>query len=192
MLEQLKALDTSLFLYLNGKHNAFFDFVMYWASDKVFWIPFYVLIALLLVKEYKRRSIFIFVGVAVLIAISDQLSSGLIKPWVGRLRPSHNPAIEHLVHLSKAGAGGLYGFVSSHAANSFALFTFLSIVLDRKFNWLKIILFSWALLTSYSRIYVGVHYPGDVLCGAVLGIIIGILFSIFFRWTLRFSNAFIK
>lgn len=190
MLERLKALDTSFFLYLNGKHNAFFDPIMYWASDKFFWIPFYLIIAILIIRIYRKRSILIFVGIAILITISDQLASGLIKPWAERLRPSHNPAIENLVHLSRAGAGGLYGFVSSHAANSFALFAFLSIVLCSKFKWLKYVLFLWAILTSYSRIYVGVHYPGDVLCGAALGIMLGISLSVLFVRYLHFPNNF--
>lgn len=192
MLEKLKALDTELFLYLNGKHNAFWDPIMYWASDKLFWIPFYLIIAIFIILVYKKRSLLIFIGIAILITLSDQLSSSLIKPWVERLRPSHNPAIESLVHLSKAGAGGLYGFVSSHSANSFALFAFLSVVLCSRFKWVKYLLFFWAILTSYSRIYVGVHYPGDVLCGAALGCLLGALLSFFFIRYFNFPNISYK
>lgn len=188
MLESLKSLDTRLFLYLNGKHNTFFDPIMYWVSDKLFWIPFYLIIAVLIVWAYKKKSIFIFVGVGILITVSDQLSSHLIKPWAKRLRPSHNPALSGLVHLSKAGAGGPYGFVSGHATNSFALFAFLSLVLCSKFKWLKYLLLFWALLISYSRIYVGVHYPGDVLCGGLLGCLVGWFLAFLLKKVLHFKS----
>lgn len=182
MLEKLKTLDTRLFLCLNGKHNAFFDPIMYWVSNKWLWIPLYVLIVILIIRAYKKRSILIFICIGILVTLSDQLSSHLIKPLVGRLRPSHNPAIMDMVHLSKAGSGGMYGFVSGHATNSFALFIFLTLILNKKFNWLKYILCFWALLISYSRIYVGVHYPGDVICGALLGSLVGFGVAKLYQW----------
>jgi undecaprenyl-diphosphatase len=182
MLEQLKALDTRVFLFLNGKHSAFFDPIMYWASNKLFWFPFYAVLIYLLVRWYKKRSILILVLTGVLITASDQLSSHLIKNLVRRPRPSREPLLAGLVHLSKAGRGGMYGFVSSHAANCFALVVFLCMILDKRYRWLKAILICWALLVSYSRIYVGVHYPGDVLCGALLGAGLGLLMSMVYRW----------
>lgn len=182
ILQQLKQADQRLFLFLNEQHNAFFDPIMYWISNKYFWIPFYLLIIILIIKHYKRLSILLLFCVGILITLSDQLSSGLIKPLAERLRPSHNPAFEGLVHLSKAGPGGMYGFVSGHATNSFALFIFLTIVLPKKFNWLKWMLGIWALLNCYSRIYVGVHYPGDVICGMILGTIVGYAVAQFYKW----------
>lgn len=187
MLEKLNNLDIRLFLFLNSHHNAFFDPIMYWFSDKLFWTPFYLFIIILIAIAYKKRSILIFIFIAILITISDQLSSEVIKPLVKRLRPSHNPAIEHLVHLSKAGPGGLYGFVSGHATNSFALFIFLVLILPKKFNWLKWILCIWAVSLSYSRIYVGVHYPGDVFCGAVLGSLVAVVVATLYK---RIRNIF--
>jgi len=183
MIEKIKSLDTQLFLFINEKHNAFFDVVMYWASDRLFWIPFYLLIAFLLVKHYRKQSILIFISIAILITLSDQISSHLIKNSVQRLRPSHEPTLQGLIHLSQAGAGGTYGFISSHAANAFALTTFLFFILQNKFNWLKSILIFWALLISYSRIYNGVHYPLDVLVAIILGIVLGWLISkLYFRF----------
>lgn len=181
VLKTLKEWDTELFLFLNGHHNAFFDVIMYWASNKWFWIPLYFLLALLVVYTYKKRCWIIFVFVGILITLSDQISSSVFKPSIARLRPSHNPDLMGLVHLSKAGPGGMFGFVSGHATNCFALFIFLSMILAPNFKWGRYILFAWAILVSYSRIYVGVHYPGDVVCGALLGSIIGLVLAKFYE-----------
>ena len=117
----------------------------------------------------------LFVGIV--ITLCDQTASGLLKNIVQRLRPSNEPTLAGLVHLSKAGPGGLYGFVSSHAANVFGLATFLFFVLDNQFKPLKYWLFIWAILVSYSRIYNGVHYPGDIVVGAFIGIGYGYLMA---------------
>ena len=180
-MQYLETLDTRLFLFLNGKHNAFFDFVMYWFSDKLIWIPMYVVIAFFIVRHYKINGILILLCIALVIAICDQTASHLIKNAVQRLRPSHEPALAGLVHLSKAGPGGLYGFVSSHTANAFGLATILYFVLDDRFSVLKYWLFIWAALVSYSRIYNGVHYPGDVLVAIALGALIGWMISKLYR-----------
>lgn len=189
MIEQLNEWDTQLFLYLNGKHNPFFDPIMYWASDKLFWVPFYLCIAILLVWVYKKQSIPIFLSIGVLITLADQIASHLIKQTVRRLRPSHEPSLQGLIHLSKAGPGGQYGFVSSHAANAFALAAFLFFILPKKFNWLKWVLVFWALLVSYSRIYNGVHYPADVIVASLIGIALGYLISrLYFFYTKQMSK----
>lgn len=177
MFDTMKDWDTKTFLYLNSKHNSFFDVIMYWASDKFFWIPFYLVLLIIIIRHFKKRSVLVLLHIAALITASDQLASDLIKNTVKRLRPSHEAALQQFIHLSKAGAGGPYGFVSSHASNSFALCVFLCMVLSHAFRPLKFILLFWALLVSYSRIYNGVHYPADVCAGALLGSILGWLFS---------------
>ena len=177
--EKIKSLDTQLFLIINGNHNAVFDEIMYRVSDTIFWFPFYVLIAFFLIKQYGRYSAIIFVGVIVLIILSDQVSSHLIKNAVQRLRPSHEPSLHGLIHLNRAGVGGTYGFVSSHAANASVLTSFLFFTLSNKLNWLKGVLLFWVILVSYSRIYNGVHYPGDVLGGIVIGFSLGCFIAYF-------------
>lgn len=168
-MEFLNSIDTELFLLINGMHNAFFDSIMYWLSNKLFWVPMYLLIIFLIIRRYKMRGVMMLLFIGIVITLCDQTASGLLKNLVQRLRPSHEPVLAGLIHLSKAGTGGLYGFVSSHAANCFGLATFLWFVLNNQFKWLKYWLFVWAVLVSYSRIYNGVHYPGDVLVAAFIG-----------------------
>jgi undecaprenyl-diphosphatase len=172
-MEYLNSLDTKLFLFLNGLHNAFFDPIMYWFSDKLIWIPMYVFIAFFIVWRYRMRGVFMLLFSGLVIALCDQMASHLIKNLTHRLRPSHEPALIGLIHLSKAGPGGLYGFVSSHAANAFGLATFMYFVLDHRSRLLKYWMFVWAALVSYSRIYNGVHYPADVIVAALLSFLIG-------------------
>jgi undecaprenyl-diphosphatase len=185
MLDRLIALDTRLFLSLNRMHSAFWDFVMYWASDQFIWVPMYAVLAFGIWWKKRAHAIVYYGFIAGLIAASDQLSSHLIKGWARRPRPSHELALRGLVHLSKAGPGGAYGFVSSHAANSFALAVFLSLTLPGSWRVVKGVLFVWALLVAYSRIYNGVHYPGDVLCGALLGSLLAVIASRGFGWVER-------
>ena len=174
-MEKLKSIDVEIFLFLNVMHNDFFDVIMYWTSDKLFWIPFYICLLLIIFKIYKNKSISILIGIGLLITLCDQTASHLIKNTAKRLRPSHEPSLVNLIHLSDAGPGGNYGFVSSHAANAFGLATFLIILLPKKYNWLKWTLLFWAVLVSYSRIYNGVHYPSDVVVAAIIGIIYAFL-----------------
>lgn len=168
--------DTSLFLKINGLHNSFFDPIMYALSSKFFWIPFYALIIYFLYRAYGKNIWQSLLMIALLIASADQLASHLIKNTVKRLRPSHVIELIPQIHLSKAGPGGLYGFVSSHAANSFALMVFLLLLLDKSYRPLKISLILWAILVSYSRMYNGVHYPLDVFVGGIIGSLLGIIY----------------
>ena len=176
-MEYLKTIDTELFLFLNGMHNSFFDTIMFWLSDRLFWIPMYLLIIFLMIRRYKMRGVLMLLFIGIVIALCDQTASHLLKNLVQRLRPSQDPSLAGLVHLSKAGPGGLYGFVSSHAANCFGLATFIYFAFDNQFKLLKYWLLIWAVLVSYSRIYNGVHYPGDVLVGALIGIVYGYLMA---------------
>ena len=181
MLDYLDALDKRLFLFLNGKHNSFFDVIMYWASNQYFWIPLYLALSVWLIRCFRKSAWYFVITVILLEIASDQLSSNLIKDWVRRPRPSHTASLTPFIHLSTAGPGGQYGFVSGHASNSFALAVFLILTLPPGYRRLKYALAVWALLVSYSRIYNGVHYPGDVLCGALLGTTLAIIAAALFR-----------
>jgi undecaprenyl-diphosphatase len=175
-METLKIIDTSLFLILNGMHNDFFDFIMYWASNKYIWIPLYLFVLFIVYKEYKKPAFIIFVVAIVLIIATDELTSAGIKNLVKRPRPSHEASIADSIHLVKDYHGGQYGFPSSHAANSFALSVFIFLLLRKRYPWIKFVMFHYAILVSYSRIYLGVHYPSDVLGGIIVGSILGIIF----------------
>ena len=173
ILEQILHWDKEFFLLLNACHSNFFDSFMWFFSSKTVWIPMYLSVLYVIFKDKRKEFIFIILGFVAAIVLSDQLSSGLIKPMVERLRPSHEPTLSGLVHLVNNYTGGRFGFVSSHAANSFG-FAMLSALVFR-YKPYSFVIFAWALLNSYSRIYLGVHYPLDIICGAAVGI-----FSAFF------------
>lgn len=173
LLDILNSWDTELFLALNGVHNSFFDFVMWWASDKYIWIPVYILFLYILWRQYKKKTLIIMVFAALLIFLSDQISVHLFKDVFQRLRPCHAPELEGLVHTVNGKCGGQYGFYSSHASNIFAVANFFVTLLKRKKLMFVLPVLLWAAFISYSRIYLGVHFPGDVIAGTAAGTFLG-------------------
>jgi undecaprenyl-diphosphatase len=165
-VQQVLTWDEELFLSLNGLHSSFFDNFMWFVSSKFIWIPAALSIVYALVKDKKKEFWFILAGIVLTIILCDQLSSSVIKPFFHRLRPSHQ--LGDLVHIVNGYRGGRYGFVSSHAANAFGFALFTSLIF--RFVPYAIATFTWAAVNSYSRIYLGVHYPSDILCGALLGV----------------------
>jgi len=171
MIDILNQLDISLFLKLNSLHNSFFDVVMYYLSQSIIIVGVFLWLLYYFIPQYRYKTFLILLFVSICILLTDQISVHLFKDVFQRLRPCHNPQIEGLVHLVNGKCGGQFGFVSSHAANTFGIAVFSSLLLKRKK--LSIALILIASLISYSRIYLGVHFPGDVFCGALLGAFIG-------------------
>ena len=186
ILSTLNHIDTQLFLFLNGIHSPFFDVVFQWITERYSWIPFYIILTALVFIKFKWRGFILAPFIALLIVFSDQFSVLLFKDVFMRLRPCHNPELANLVHTINGACGGQYGFVSSHAANTFALAIFVGFIFKKHIGWLLYFMLIWAIVVSYSRIYVGSHYPGDVLGGALLGSTIG-----FLMWkTLAYFNNY--
>ena len=170
ILNLLKSWDKEFFLYLNGIHSPVWDYSMTLFTLTSTWFLFYGIIFWIILRKYDKKSLLIFIALALLLVCSDQFA-GILKHTIQRLRPSNDPSISQLAHVFFS-KGGEFGFVSAHAANTFAFATF-SLLLFRNSRYTSFII-PWATLISYSRIYLGVHYPGDVFGGAILGILIGI------------------
>ena len=167
LLEHIIAADQQLFFFLNGLNSPFWDNFFYLFSHKLTFILFYAALIYFVIKTSKKQAVWIILSIIIVVTLSDQLASGVLKPLVQRFRPSRDPSLEGLVHLVFGKKGGLYGFASSHAANTFAVATFLALVYRNRF--VSFAVLSWAVVTSYSRIYLGVHYPLDVICGGAIG-----------------------
>ncbi|OFX43345.1 MAG: hypothetical protein A2W97_10925 [Bacteroidetes bacterium GWE2_40_63] len=178
MIESLEHIDHRLLLLINGFHSPLADTLMTAISGTIIWIPLYLLFAALLIKKERSRVWVPLLFVVLLITLSDQISVHLLKDTVQRYRPCHNLELRDTLHLLEGACKGKYGFVSSHAANTFVLATFL-LLLFRK-RWTILLLF-WALLVSYSRVYLGVHYPSDVAVGALLGMLLAFIVFRFYR-----------
>lgn len=174
MLETLKEIDTQWFLWINSHHTTALDWTMWTLSQHWSWAVVIVLaFVLLTLRQEPRRWWLVAIGIVLCFLLADQ-GSGLIKDTVCRLRPCHT--LED-VRMFRTHCGGQYGFVSSHAANAFAvaLFFVLKYWKRLKRQWPLLLLIVWALATSYSRAYLGKHYPGDLVCGAILGCIIALI-----------------
>lgn len=176
--ESLTALDQSCFVWFNQKAtNPFFDAVMPLMRESTFWIPLYLFLIIFVFVNFGKKGWVWLLFAALTVLLTDQISSGLIKKWVQRPRPCFDPNFYSQVRMLLDHCSGGYSFTSSHATNHFGIATFLFTTLGSYFgNW-KYLLFIWASLICYAQVYVGVHYPLDVIMGALLGYIIGTIVS---------------
>jgi undecaprenyl-diphosphatase len=191
IINELIAWDKELFLFLNGIHSPLWDYTMTLFTLTPTWILFYGLILFFIIEKYDKKSLFIIVSIILLIVCADQFA-GILKHTIQRLRPSNDPSISLLAHVF-FNKGGQFGFVSAHASNTFAFATFSSMLFKNKRY--TTFIFPWAIIIAYSRIYLGVHYPGDVLGGAILGIGIGIgIYNLllFAEYRLSRVNMFVR
>ena len=186
-MNKLKALDEQVFWWINSHHNTALDWGMWSVSQWWFWLVVIALVMFLVTLRKDRGNwMWVLLGIALCFLIADQISSNVIKDGVQRLRPCHALENVRMFHTTK---GGLYGFVSSHAANAFAVAMFISLLYGGRHDkslrdaesyhdrtpWIPVLMMGWAVVCSYSRPYLGKHYPGDIICGALLGLGIGAL-----------------
>ncbi len=175
MIETLTSLDNQFLLFFNGNHTPFLDELMSLITGKWIWIPFYLMLIDLLFKKLgPKKAGLTLLAVVLAIVMTDQICASLIRPVVGRLRPCNpdNPIFQYITIVKEIHPGG-YSWPSCHAANTFALATLLSLVFRSKIFTSGI--FFWAIMVSVSRLYLGVHYPTDILCGAAFGSFFGFL-----------------
>ena len=188
-MDYLIHIDQQWLLAINGWHSEWADILMWYISKSTTWLPLYALLVGLIVyrfgilspslcREGRRgssllRVLIILAGFAVAVGVSDFVSSGIIKPWVCRLRPTHEPEIAGLIHLVNGYTGGLYGFVSSHAANTMACALLFALLYKNKYATVGLML--WVALNCYSRMYLGVHYPADIIGGLAIGALMATL-----------------
>ncbi|MGB0840025.1 MAG: phosphatase PAP2 family protein [Chitinophagales bacterium] len=182
LMEALLTLDYWLFDLLNGVwHNALFDQIMPLLRNQYFWPPLYLFLLVFLGVNYPKQAVWIILGLIITLLFSDQISSGWFKPFFQRSRPCYDMSIIDTVRLLKLGCGGRYGFVSSHAANHFAIATYLVLLFRMPFWGIGGLTFLWAASISYAQIYVGVHFPFDILVGAILGSLLGAFMQRFIK-----------
>ena len=188
-MDYLIHIDQQWLLAINGWHSEWADILMWYISKSTTWLPLYALLVGLIVyrfgilspslcREGRRgssllRVLIILAGFAVAVGVSDFVSSGIIKPWVCRLRPTHEPELAGLIHLVNGYTGGLYGFVSSHAANTMACALLFAFLYRNKYATVGLML--WVALNCYSRMYLGVHYPADIIGGLAIGALMATL-----------------
>ena len=183
-IQQYIAADKELLLNLNGSQSLFWDGFMWVATSTIVWVPVAAMLLYIIIKNKKiQEALLTIVMIALVITLADQIASGLCKPFFARFRPTQDPNIMYMVDIVNGYRGGRFGFISSHAANTFAISVFLSLLIKRKS--LTFMLLFWAVLNSYSRIYLGVHYPGDILFDCIrkfIQLVVHCFYHTFYRF----------
>lgn len=183
--EQLDAFDKWLFIKINGQWtNPVFDTVFPFLRTPEFWVPLYLFLLVFITLNFGKKGVYWSIAFICTVALTDMIGARVLKDSVQRLRPCQDPFFAPHVRLLLAQCSGSYSFVSNHAANHFGIATFMFLTFRGLFKKWILIVFVWAFLISYAQVYVGVHYPLDVVGGAVLGLLAGLLTSWVFhkRW----------
>jgi undecaprenyl-diphosphatase len=181
MLEQILQYERATFFLLNGSDYPFLDRFMWLYTGKVVWLPLAAFILFTLVwKKNWREYALILLAIALVITLCDQFASHFCKPFFSRYRPTHHPEFMDQVKIVFGYRGGRYGFISSHAANAFGFAVFMSLLF--RYRAFTAAIFFWATLTAYSRVYLGVHFISDIVCGAVAGLLCGYGVYALYAW----------
>ncbi|MFN3772413.1 phosphatase PAP2 family protein [Cloacibacterium normanense] len=187
-MEEIILEDKQAMIFLNNLGSSTFDPFWILVSEKWFWIPLYVIFLYFLYKNFTKKSLFyILLFVALGITASDQVAN-IFKFGFERLRPCHDPSLEGLLREVKC--GGKFGFYSAHSSNSFFVATYLTILLGKKIKQLPYFLFVWAAIVAYSRVYLGMHFPGDIIIGAIMGILLALFFGTLAKKVIKKSEIF--
>ena len=182
--------DRELLVNINSLNAPFWDNIMWWISDRFVWIPLYLSIIFFLFKTKGKDAMIAALAVGLCVLIADQVASGFCKPFFERLRPTHDPQLKDILHIVNDYRSSLYGFCSSHASNTFGIATLTCLLFRNK--WYSALIFSWAVLNSYSRMYLGVHFPLDIVCGALVGVAAGYISYYLYKYTVskfQYFNA---
>ena len=186
-MEEIILEDKQAMIFLNNLGSSTFDPFWILVSEKWFWIPLYIIFLYFLYKNFNKKSLFyILLFVALGITASDQIAN-IFKFGFERLRPCHDPSLEGLLREVKC--GGKFGFYSAHSSNSFFVATYLTILLGKKIKQLPYFLFVWAAIVAYSRVYLGMHFPGDIIIGAIMGILLALFFGTLARKVIKKSEV---
>lgn len=172
-MEQLIEWDKAVFLFLNNTHTPFWDHFMWIYTGRLTWVPLILSLLFVLFRKNWKEALLVVVALALTITLCDQFASSLCKPYFARFRPAQDPEFSSFVQIVNGYRGGRYGFISSHAANSFGAVVLLALIFRNRLFTITAIV--WAIVNCYSRIYLGVHYPGDILAGTVAGIVIAVI-----------------
>ncbi|MEZ7889450.1 MAG: phosphatase PAP2 family protein [Cloacibacterium sp.] len=186
-MEEIILEDKQAMIFLNNLGSSTFDPFWILVSEKWFWIPLYVIFLYFLYKNFNKKSLFyILLFVALGITASDQIAN-IFKFGFERLRPCHDPSLEGLLREVKC--GGKFGFYSAHSSNSFFVATYLTMLLGKKIKQLPYFLFVWAAIVAYSRVYLGMHFPGDIIIGAIMGILLALFFGTLAKKVIKKSEV---
>jgi undecaprenyl-diphosphatase len=172
-MEEIIHYDKQLLLLLNGSDSVFLDWVVMTLTNALTWIPLYISLLYVVIKTNRNvREVLLILGAAGLcVLLAGTIDDEIVKPLVARWRPGHDPEIGHLVDTVNNYRGGNYGFFSAHASNTFSLALFFSLLMRQRL--LTIGLVAWSLVNCWTRMYLGVHYPGDITVGLIWGALVG-------------------